>query len=70
MSNVERIEEGDLVAVDFNNVSLTLSLKAEVLHIPVATGDSWIFSDIATDKIHYVSEGCTITLIIKGNNGE
>ena len=62
---------GDIVKVDFNNAKLTLCGNAEVLHIPNATGDSWVFQenlDVGQPDIlelYYVSEGCTITLIRK-----
>ena len=56
-----KIEENDLVRVNFNNAQITLCKYAKVLRIPCATGDSWIFLDLQTDKLHYVSEGCTIT---------
>lgn len=52
---------GDLVRVDFNGAQITLSHEAEVISKPVATGDSWVFRDLRTGKVHYVSEGCTIT---------
>lgn len=61
-----KIQEGDIVTVSFNSSQFTLCNTAEVIHIPVATGDSWIFCDMDTDDIHYVSEGCTITKQIKG----
>ena len=55
------IQENDIVNINFNNAQYTLCSKAKVLHVPCATGDSWQFEDIETKKIHYVSEGCTIT---------
>jgi hypothetical protein len=64
MSN-ERIERGDVVRVDFNGAQGTLSSRADVMYVPVSTGDSWIFRDQLTSEIHYVSEGCTITLLQK-----
>ena len=62
----DRINIGDFVHVDFNNSQFTLCSRAEVLYMPAATGDSWIFkkSELHNpeDKtIYYVSEGCTIT---------
>lgn len=57
----ERINEGDTVKVDINSAHLTLCHRARVEYIPVASGDSWIFKDLDTGAIHYVSEGCTIT---------
>jgi len=62
---LDQIELGDIVKVNFNNAHFTLCAKAIVKRIPQATGDSWIFQDCKTDEIHYVSEGCTITLIEK-----
>lgn len=56
-----RIEVGDMVHVDFNCAKFTLCSRAEVLNIPQATGDSWIFKGKLDDKLYYVSEGCTIT---------
>lgn len=61
----ESIDTGDTVHVDFNNTQFTLCSKAEVLYTPCATGDSWVFKDLKTFQIHYVSEGCTVTLIEK-----
>ncbi len=63
--NVERIEVGDTVHVDFNCSKFTLCHEAEVLYVPRATGDSWQFKDTTTKQIHYVSEGCTITFLEK-----
>lgn len=59
--NENNIKKGDTVAVNFNNAQFSLSDNAEVVYIPCATGDSWIFRDLDTGDIHYVSEGCTIT---------
>ena len=56
----ERITAGDTVSVDFNHARFSLGL-VEVVYVPVATGDSWIFKDHINNKTHYVSEGCTIT---------
>lgn len=58
-----RIEAGDIVSVNFNNSQYTLCSKAKVLYIPCATGDSWHFQDVDSGQVHYVSEGCTITLL-------
>ncbi len=57
------IKVGDCVSVNFNDARLTLCHRAVVEHIPVATGDSWVFKDNDTNQIHYVSEGCTISKI-------
>lgn len=57
------IKKGDIVAVNFYGAQITLSHKAEVMYKPCATGDSWVFKDLETGIIHFVSEGCTITLI-------
>jgi len=52
---------GDTVRVDFNGAQMTLAYRAEILAIPAATGDSWVFRNLDSDELHYVSEGCTIT---------
>jgi hypothetical protein len=59
----ELITEGDTVSVEFNNSMVTLCKAAEVVYVPVAEGDSWIFKDYLNNKTHYVSEGCTVTRI-------
>ena len=56
-----RIREGDIVAVNFNNAQATLCFRARVEYTPRASGDSWVFTDMDTGNIHYVSEGCTIS---------
>lgn len=61
------IKVSDIVSVDFNVSRITLTHKAEVLKIPCATGDSWVFKDLLNNNIYYVSEGCTITLLGKEN---
>ena len=64
----DRIEVGDIVKVDINQAMITLIPRAEVLHKPVATGDSWVFKRIirtGNPDILYVSEGCTIELLEK-----
>ena len=55
------IKAGDIVSVHFNNSRITLCENARVDHVPCATGDSWLFTDIDTENEHCVSEGCTIT---------
>lgn len=62
----DRIEVGDIVVVNFNGSRYTLCSRAEVLNIPCATGDSWVFKETESGMIHYVSEGCTISLLQKG----
>ena len=59
------IEPGDVVSVSFHNTKFTLCSRAVVQHVPTATGDSWIFRDLETNQLHYVSERCTVTLIEK-----
>ena len=66
MKHSEQIEINDWVCVNFNNVCYTLCKRAIVLHMPFSTGDSWGFKDVETGQIHYVSEGCTVTLLEKG----
>ena len=58
--NPNEINVGDIVSVNFNSSQYTLCKEAEVIRVPVATGDSWVFKT-DTGTIHYVSEGCTIT---------
>jgi len=65
-----QIQIGDLVCVNFNNAQYTLASEARVLYVPCATGDSWQFQDINSEEIHYVSEGCTISLIEKQNQSD
>lgn len=62
------LKEGDKVRVDFNGAQTTLCHEAEVLYIPQATGESWVFRDLRTQQIHFVSEGCTITLLEEQEN--
>ena len=62
----DSIEVGDIVHINCNNAMITISTKAEVLHKPCATGDSWQFKDISNNSllngnIIYISEGITIT---------
>lgn len=61
MTEQDRIKEGDVVTVNFNNIQMTLCRAAIVVACPMAAGDSWIFRDNETGYIHYVSEGCTIS---------
>jgi hypothetical protein len=61
MNDEYQIQVGTYVSVHFHASQFTLCEKAEVMHVPIATGDSWIFKDLHTNDIHYVSEGCTIT---------
>lgn len=59
------IRRGDIVQVDFNNSEVTLSNSAEVIHMPQATGDCWIFKGLDTGFLYHVSEGCTISYKLK-----
>lgn len=59
----KQIKRGDIVRVNFNNCQFTLCQKARVENVPHATGESWMFYDLETKKTHYVTEGCTITLL-------
>jgi hypothetical protein len=59
------IEKYDEVAVNFHNSQFTLTKKATVLRIPAGFGDSWIFKDLEDGRLHYVSEGCTVTALEK-----
>lgn len=60
---IKDIRIGDIVRVNFNNSQFTLCDKAKVLNIPHQTGESWQFLDVKNNKVHYVSEGCTISFI-------
>jgi hypothetical protein len=62
---MKNVDLGDIVSVNFNNAQYTLTNKARVIKIPYSTGDTWGFEDAENGKIHYVSEGCTITIIAK-----
>ncbi len=55
------IKVGDIVSVSFYGPMITLCRQARVDHVPVTTGDAWIFTDVNTESVHYVSEGCTVT---------
>ena len=57
----DTIQEGDIVQVDFNNAQITLCRDAVVIHVPVATGDSWVFEARDTGYTYHVSEGCTVS---------
>ena len=64
----KRIEKDDCVSV---RIELNyLCRKAKVLYVPYAVGESWVFEDFDDHRIHYISEGCTITLIQKAFNKE
>ena len=65
MIDYDKIQKGDCVSVNFHGSQFTLCRKAIVLNIPASTGESWKFKDFDDHKIHYVSEGCTVTLIQK-----
>lgn len=64
------IQKGDIVSVNFNGAQYTLASKAKVLAIPRGSGDSWRLQDLDTGALHYVSEGCTITLVESKDDGQ
>ena len=68
--NKIKIEIGDTVKVAFYGAQITLSHRAEVLYMPYATGDSWHVKDVDTGAIHYVSEGCTFSLVAKNESDD
>lgn len=70
MKPEHKIEEGDKVHVDINTAQITLLSEAVVLGIPRGPGDSWKFKDFNSDKVIYVSEGCTVTLLEKPERGK
>ena len=53
----DRIEIGDFVHVTVN--SQEICTNARLIHIPRATGDSWVLK--GQGHLYYISEGCTIT---------
>jgi hypothetical protein len=55
------IKKGDIVSVNFNNTQYALCGRAKVLQTPSNPGESWVFANLVSGEIHYVSEGCTIT---------
>ena len=61
------IKIGDIVTVNFNNAQTTLCHSAEVILMPCTPEDSWVFKDLQTGDVHYVSEGCTITKKVGSN---
>jgi hypothetical protein len=61
-----RIQVGDLVQVNINSAQITLAGRAAVVHMPQATGDSWVFRNSDTGELIYCSEGCTVHLLSKG----
>jgi hypothetical protein len=64
------IQIDDTVRVDFHGAQFTLCVRAKVIHIPQASGDSWQFMDLNTGMIHFVSEGCTVSRRIEPRFGE
>ena len=62
MNNEDKIREGDIVSINFNNAQITLTNAAEILYAPYQMGESWVVRDLDTQQIHYISEGCTITV--------
>ena len=71
MKAEDSIQVGDIVRVDFNNAKTTLCFNATVLGYPYGVGDSWAFkSNEEANKgtVFFVSEGCTITRLEKGEN--
>lgn len=61
MDSKYSLKPGDIVTVNFNNAQITLCHEAALISTPCATGDSWIFKDVRTGWLHYVSEGCTVS---------
>lgn len=58
-----KLELTDVVSVNFHGSKFTLCRKAILIKFPVGVGDSWVFKDVDTNQIHYISEGCTVTSI-------
>lgn len=53
----------------FHGAQKTLCHNATVLHLPTATGDSWIVRDIDSGYVYYISEGCTVSKLISDASG-
>ena len=68
MKNDDLIKDGDIVRVNFNNAQVTLVRYGQVIHVPVATGDSWVIKDNDKNIVHYISEPCTITKELPPSN--
>ncbi len=66
----DRIEIGDIVRVDIHGGHCTIAHAAEVKYMPCHPGDGWTFRNVHTQEIHYVSEGCTVTLKEKGRDND
>jgi len=66
----KEIVVGDIVRVNFNNLQFTFIDRGEVRNIPSAIGESWIIYDIDDGRVHYISEGCTITKLENNNEKE
>lgn len=62
-SSTDWLELGDEVCVNFNHSMNTLSSRAVLKCIPFQVGGIWIFKDSHDGTIHYVTEGCTVTLL-------
>ena len=58
-----KLELTDVVSVNFHRSKFTLCRKAILIKFPTTAGDNWIFKDVDTNQIHYISEGCTVTSI-------
>lgn len=61
MDSKYSLKNGDIVSVNFNNAQITLCHEAELISYPCSAGDSWVFKDVRTGFLHYVSEGCTVS---------
>lgn len=58
MNEEDKIKVGDIV--DVLCVRGELTYNATVLHVPQATGESWVFRTFENGNILYVSEGITV----------
>ena len=63
MSNEDIIKAGDSVRVNFHNQQFTLISQGKVLGTPSDAGPNnrWVIKDELDSKVHYISEGCTVT---------
>ena len=66
---VETIKAGDVVSVNFHNAQFTLCSRGVVIYTPLNPEDSWVIRDDETRVVHYVSESCTVSKRINGEEG-
>jgi len=60
--NPNRIEEGDIVNVVWNNGEVHRNV--EVLHTPMATGDMWVIRNYKGEIIYVNSNSSDLSVIV------